>query len=70
MFSLRRLQRHLEAHNKDSVHSRLAGVLMAQRKHSEALSYFQIALAMNPRSKEAQTGLARLEKLMKVGRTV
>ncbi|GAQ88945.1 hypothetical protein KFL_004720040 [Klebsormidium nitens] len=59
------LQRHLETHKKDSVHSRLAGVLMAQRKHSEALSHFQIALAMNPRSKEAQAGLARLEKLMK-----
>jgi hypothetical protein len=41
-------------------------VYSAQNKFSEALTHFQTALAMNPRSKDAKAGLARLEKLMKV----
>jgi anaphase-promoting complex subunit 7 len=59
------LTKHLETHVNDDLHTRLAGILMESQKYGQATEHYHIALSLNEANEEAQTGLERLEKLMK-----
>ena len=59
------LQRCLQNHNQDFLHTKLADVLTANGKHSDALAYYHTALSLKPENAAAKQGLERLEKLMR-----
>jgi len=59
------LSKHLESNVNDELHTSLAGILVESQKYGEAVEHYHIALSLNERNEEAQTGLERLEKLMK-----
>lgn len=51
--------------NIDTLHTKLGHVLSSSKLFNEALGYFHTALAINPKSEDAKSGLERLEKLMR-----
>jgi|MDSY01.2.fsa_nt_gb tetratricopeptide (TPR) repeat protein len=59
------LQRCLQNHNQDFLHTKLADVLTANGQHSDALAYYHTAMSLNPSNAQAKAGLDRLEKLMR-----
>ena len=59
------LSKHLESRVSDELHARLGGILLEAQKYGPAMEHYHIALSLNENNEEAQTGLDRLEKLMK-----
>lgn len=59
------LRRHLEIQNNEMVRTELAGLLVTEKKYTEALMHYHAALSMNKNYEQAQVGLDRLQKVMK-----